>query len=240
MTALILVDRTDMQIEAIRAGQGLAFSRWGDGEWSCIMGRQGHNKAGMPYSAALRRDLIGVLNSVPTYDIGLAASVILGRNAARRQLAAEVSAWLDSRGAWLKWVDADGLARRSMAGDLHPFIAALATRQVVLVGPNYLRELGLFPVAARVAVPPRMRHEEEIDRLLRETAAALAARPRAVVAISAGMTANVLIDRLRPVYPAAALVDCGSLWEPYTGRICRRYHVAVVAREQARCTLGRA
>lgn len=226
-----LHDPTERQVRAISAGEPVVFSRWGDGEWSCILGRPGHNKAGMPYSAPLREDLTGILRSRPSYPIGLADSVIHGRSSYHRRLAVEVEAWIAAHPG-LPWVDADGLARRSMAGELRPVVAALATRQVIMVGPDYLQELRLFPTVAHIHVPPRMRHEEHVARLVEETASQLARWPTAVVTISAGMTANVLVDRLAPAYPLASLLDCGSLWEPYTGRIVRHYHTAVVAREQ--------
>jgi hypothetical protein len=235
-----LPDRTGAQIQAIRDGAPFAYSRWSDGEWSCLLGRSGHNQAGMPYSAPLRKDLTAVLLSRPDYDLGLSEAVIHPTRPKRLTLAVEVPAWLAEHGLDdLPWVDADGFYRRSLAGTLGPFVAALATRQVVLVGPSYFDDLRLFPVVEHVLVPPRMRHEREIARLTRQTLAALRDWPGSVVAISAGMSANVLIDRVHAAMPEATLIDCGSLWEPYIGRSVRRYHAAVLARERVSPTLQR-
>jgi hypothetical protein len=231
-----LLDRTDAQIQAIRDGTPFAFSRWGDGEWSCLLGRQGHNAAGMPYSAATRADLTAVLESHPAYEMGLSESVVHPRGM-HRAMETAVPAWFCAHRVSIPWVGADGLADRSMAGTLGPFVEALRTREAVLVGPSYFSNLRFFPVVAQVVVPPRMRHEDEIARLVRQTLAALQEWPGSVVAISAGMSANVLIDRVHAVRPEATLIDCGSLWEPYLGRAVRKYHVAVVAREQRRPTV---
>lgn len=225
-----MTDRVDAYIQALLDRQPFAFSRWGDGEWCCLLGRPGHNKAGMPYSAPLRADLTAVLVSRPTYDLGLSESVVHPTRPKRLSLRSEVPAWLEAHGLTLPWVEADGLYRRSLAGTLDPFVAALSSRQVILVGPSYFSGLRLFPVVAHVLVPPRMHHEHEIKRLVRQTLAALRDFPGSVIAISAGMSANVLIDRVYAVRPEATLIDCGSLWEPYLGRIVRRYHKTVLAR----------
>jgi hypothetical protein len=228
-----MTDRVDAYIQALHARTPFAFSRWGDGEWACLLGRPGHNKAGMPYSAPLREDLTAVLLSRPAYDLGLSSSVVAPTRAKRLSLRTEVPAWLAAHGLTLPWVDADGLYRRSLAGTLVSFVAALASRQVILVGPTYFSGLRLFPVVGHIVVPPRMVHEHEIARLTRATLAALHDWPGAVVAISAGMSANVLIDRVHAARRDATLIDCGSLWEPYLGRVVRKYHTAIVARLRA-------
>jgi len=215
-------DRFDAYLQALQTRVPFALSRWGDGEWQCLLGHQGANCDGQPYTLALRRDLIAVLRDRPRYDLGL-------QGFALQRLGDAIAAWLDREGMDVSWVDADSLARRSRDGRLAPFVYALAARDVVLVGPAYLRMLALFPVVAHVEVPARAVHEDVLERLVRETAAAIAAWPEAVVAISAGMSANVVVHRLHASSPAATLLDCGSLWEPYVGRVTRTYHRAVMA-----------
>ena len=232
----VLRDPTTQQIQDIQAGRPVVFSRWGDGEWSCILGRPGHNKAGMPYSAPLRRDLTAVLTSPSSYPMGLCDSVIHGRSEYHRIMAEEVAAWIEAH-AVVSWVAGDGIYQLSLEGRLRPFIEALATRTVIMVGPDYLRELRLFPMAGHVRVPARMRHEDHVDRLVDQTGTLLSQWPSAVVTISAGMTANVLVDCLARAFPLASLLDCGSVWEPYTGRSVRNYHPAIIAREQRGATV---
>ncbi len=54
-----------------------------------------------------------------------------------------------------------------------------------------------------------------------------------VVAVSAGPSAKVLVHRLHGEYPRAAVVDFGSLWEPYVGHANRKYHRRLRGRELA-------
>ena|SRR3990167_5427760 len=218
-------DRFDAYVAALDTRLPVAFSRWGDGEWQCILGHHGTNCDGQPYTPALRQDLVAVLRGRPRYDLGLQGFAV-------RRMGPAITAWLEAEGLDLLWVDADSFARRSRDGRLGPLLAALTARPVVLVGPTYLRHLPLFPVAAHVDVPGRMRHEDAIEQLVHESMAALEAWPGAVVIVSAGLTAKVLIHRLHAASPASTLLDCGSVCEPYVGRVTRTYHRAVVARAQ--------
>src|SRR5512139_2007262 len=117
-----------------------AFSRWGDGEWSAILGRSGATCDGQGYTPQLREDLTAVLVDRPTYDLGLQAF-------ARRRFGGEIEEWLDANGLAPRWVDADVFAHASAAGELGAFTGALAQRAVVVVGPGHLAGITrLFPI----------------------------------------------------------------------------------------------
>ncbi len=45
-----------------------------------------------------------------------------------------------------------------------------------------------------------------------------------MIAVSAGPAAKIIVHKLQAFYPRAAVVDFGSLWEPYVGRANRKYH----------------
>lgn len=236
-----LLDRTDAQIQAIRDRTPFAFSRWGDGEWSCILGRRidpARNACGMPYSAPLRKDLTAILTSEASYALGLCDSVIHGRSAYHKTMAKDVAAWIEAH-ARVRWVFGDGIENLSVTGQLRTLTEALATRTVIMVGPDYLRDdLRLFPMAGHVSVPDlNMRHEDHVDRLVDQAGTLLSQWPAAVVTISAGMTANILADRLFRAFPLASFLDCGSVWEPYAGRSNRNYHDGILARERKRATV---
>lgn len=215
-------------VERIRARLPFAFSRWGDGEWSAILGLPGQNCDRHRYTGKLRRDLTAVLEAAPPYDLGL-------QGLAMRRFGTEIAGWLARRKLVFEWVDADIFARRSAAGQLSPLLTALATREVILVGPAYLAPLRhRFHLTHHVIVP-EMNCHDAVERLIARSAAALHARQHAVLAVSASMSANVLIHRLYSGgFAGHTLIDFGSLWEPYVGRVTRRYHRRVLAREAQR------
>ena len=212
----------DRLVARIGAGRPFAFSRWGDGEWSCILGHGGSNCDGHPYSKLLRLDLTAVLLARPTYHLGMQAFAL-------RRFGPAIEAWLARRGLGPTWVDADLFAMASWHDELTPLTDALACRAVILAGPDYLSALSLFKIARHIVIPERNCYVATAATLA-ATDRALRHLPRAVVVISAGMSANILVHRLHAAHPRATLIDVGSLWEPYVGRATRRYHRAVLAR----------
>ncbi len=205
-----------------------ALSRWGDGEWSAILGRSGRNCDGHRYTKRLRRDLSAVLVAQPPYDLGLQAF-------AMRRFGRSINAWLAHRGLSPDWVDADVFARASIAGTLRPLMEALARREVVLIGPAHQIALSqFFPLARHIIVPDQNCHED-VERVVAETEDALRPFADAVLVVSASMSANVIVDRIyRNGGSRHTLIDCGALWEPYLGRATRSYHQAVLDRERVR------
>lgn len=212
-------------VDRLRARQPFALSRWGDGEWTCLLGGRGQTCDGQAYTPQLREDLAAVLEARPSYELGL-------QGLARRTMSPAIQAWLDARGLAPAWVDADVFAHASVAGELAPFCAALATRLVVLVGPGYLSRLRLFRVSLHIVVPETNCHDQ-VETLVADTRALLEGLCDPVVLMSAGPTANVLVHRLWTEDPRRTLIDVGSLWEPYLGLCTRRYHQAVARRERA-------
>lgn len=203
-----------------------AFSRWGDGEWSAILGMSGENCDGHRYSRRLREDLTEVLLAQPSYDLAL-------QGLAMRRFGDQIQAWLARRRLSIDWVDADIFARRSIANELQPLFQALAARQVVLVGPAHLQRIARrFPLAGHIIVPDSNCHDDVV-RVVDDTTAHLRGLEDVVVAVSAGMSANVIIHRLSQGEARHhTLIDFGSLWEPYVGLAIRRYHHRVLQREE--------
>jgi len=206
----------------LREGEPFAVSRWGDGEWACLLGDAGANCDGQRYSKRLRLELAAVLESRPRYYLGLQRLAVQLRGG-------EIRAWLGRRNLAPKWVDADVFARASRQGQLGPLLEALAGRRVVLVGPDYLAGLGLFPVAHWIPVPRRGCFEALAPLLEAVRAAIVVDSDRTVVLLSAGPAAKVLVHRVHAALPVVTLMDVGSLWEPYVGRTTRTYHRAVLA-----------
>ena len=217
----------DGYVAALTLRKPFAVSRWGDGEWSALLGRSGATCDGAVYSAALRRALTDVLEARPTYDLQLGPMAL-------RRFAGDVEAWLTRRRLYFDWGDAGMWARSSQDGTLMQVSQALDSRTVILVGPSGLRHLPAHVLApVRHIVTWDREAFDQVDWLSCEAAGAIEwSRDKGpVVAISAGPAAKILVDRLTMNYPRATVIDFGSVWDPYAGRQTRTYHRAILARE---------
>jgi len=206
------------------------FSRWGDGEWSAVLGRSGANTDKQPYTADLQADLIRVLEDKPSYLLGLQPMAV-------RLLGADIAAWLRARDFWPAWEDSDVWHKASRSGRIKPIVKALRTRRVLLVGPARLRGLARsVPFAAFVEIPNRAAHARLPEMRANLQAALTDFGPDGVVAVCAGMSANILIhDYCGPKRttigpPRTTWIDFGAVWEPYIGHANRTYHAQVLAR----------
>lgn len=114
-------------------------------------------------------------------------------------------------------------------GHLFPLIAELRQKRILYIGPDFLRGLGargLFSPAGFINVPEvnaylvRDRVKSDIDaKLLR----GVRGQPYDFIGFSAGPLAPVLIHELWAEDVGIPLVDFGSLWDVYFGRVSRDY-----------------
>jgi hypothetical protein len=229
VTALDMTDvGLDVYVQRLESGTPFALSRWGDGEWRALLAYAGENCDGHQYSGALRDALTRVLESRPTYELGLQPFAV-------RTLGTDIAAWLMRRGLHPQWVNADVFHVASIEGRLAPLLTALRERPTLLIGPGYLELRDLFPPAGHVVIPERNCFATYANTLLETRLMMDQWGGDLVVSVSAGMMANVLIDDLKKAYPTHTLIDMGSLWDPYVGIVTRKYHRAIVDRELPPC-----
>jgi len=212
-------------VRRLDAGTPLVFSRWGDGEWRCVLGYSGRNCDGHPYSLALRVALSRVLEARPPYWLGMQPFAV-------RSLSAPIEAWLGRRHLAPTWIDADVFHRTSIEQRLDPLLHVLRMRPVVIVGPSYLQSLSVLPHAALIPIPEQNCYAAYDDVLVRVREKVARCSTTICVAVSAGMMANVLIHDLYVQFPQHTFIDFGSLWDPYAGRVTRGYHRKIL---QALC-----
>ncbi|MFT4037601.1 MAG: hypothetical protein QM692_05425 [Thermomicrobiales bacterium] len=204
----------------VRSGSPFTLTRWGDGEWHAVLGRTtGRNSDGQAFVPELGERLRQVLRRQPPYLMELKPwEAVFGD---------QVAAWLaEERLSTLNWIAPDILHRASRKGQLAPVIAALrAAPALLMIGPAHLRATqALLGFRHLIEVPPTNAFAA-LAALEAAALAAAAALPRgAVVSVSAGMTANILIDTLhRQCGRDLILLDAGSLWDPYAGVRSRGY-----------------
>jgi hypothetical protein len=210
-------------VQRVRAREPLTLTRWGDGEWSCVIpglaGSRPTNSDGHRFFAELGEELRGLLLARPAYLLGMAPHVL-------SSFGEQIGSFLaEHELEELDWIDARPFHRASIRGELEPFVHALARGPLIVVGPAHLRALAqALGAAAFIEVPARDCYLQ-LDRIHAVCEQALRGMPAGTfLSVSAGMPANVLIHRLHDTFgDRHLLVDIGSLWDPYVGVLSRNY-----------------
>ncbi len=197
----------------IRAGLPFAEASYGDGEWQCILGRPGENCDGTKYEPelgeALRHTLLEPVGQwCSFFDV---PSPI-------RDAAIE---WIEQHHPAVHWVAQRPYGRAATIGELAPFLQAVRTRRVVVVGPEHLAALPEEVVGPFVHVQvPMATAWLEVDRIADDVRCAVGMGD--LVLFAAGMASNLLIHRLWR--GLSTMLDVGALLDPYVGVASRRYH----------------
>jgi hypothetical protein len=199
-------------VELLRRGGPFSFARFGDGEWSAILGQPGGNCDGHEYFPEMGAKLGKAI--IDHYDYFYA---IQGR--ALKYLGKGIRRFLTDNAVKITWHDSDIFHRCDNAGTLFPLVEQLRTMKTVVVGPPHLRDLNkrVFEYAHFIEVPPKNCYLDK-DRIRADIAAWSKKEGPAVFCFSASMAANVIIHELFPAMGATSwLIDFGSLWDCYVG-----------------------
>lgn len=217
-------DRQDMTydqiLDNIRSNQNISLSRWGDGEFICMLQlRRGKcNTDGNYYYKDLGKELFKILEKRPTYFLGI-------QRLAKELLPSEVDTLTNWPG---KWIDADVFHSASLSGRLNELHQALKKRSVILVGPVHLEHA--VENASFVPTPDRNCWLDRSDILLK-VKSRLKKRSDVVVLFCAGMAANYFVDALHEKYgDTHTFIDIGAVFDPYCGRNSRKYHSQIIDR----------
>lgn len=215
----------------------MAFSRWGDGEWQCMLSYGTQNCDEHPYYESLSDRLKTILSAQPDYYLGL-----------------QGKAWQDMHQDIMefeelyafdhnKWCDADIFHDASIRGEFLPFMRCLNEKYkhaYIMVGPQYLGEFSLpeeehsiWGSARHVVIPRRccwLSYEHtkgEIITLIQDAGEAVLP-----ILYCASMMSKVLIDDIWNMFPNTIQLDLGSVLDPYCGVSSRRYHNKIIQREK--------
>ena len=220
-------EEDEMIAERILAGEKVAFSRWGDGEWSCAFFEGLENCDRHQYFYDLAYALRGVLenkvsDNVDDYVFGM-------QDKAWDSMKFGITNYLEGKGIGKKWVDADEFHKMSERGELMTWIEAikkpigLVANEFVLTGaPERFKQVIIPPFNAWLGYDKK----KFID--------AFRSMEDGVIFVCAGMMGKVLIDDLyfSEIGNHHSLIDLGSALDPYYAKQCtRNYHVKVVGRE---------
>lgn len=227
----------DTLIERIHKKRPFTLSRWGDGEWYCLLGASGQNSDKQPYHPSLSEDLKYVLSDLAyrmrAYKGTDHIDYILGmRFPDQPDLQVGIPNWLKRNDLLsLKWFNA-GLIWHdlSVAGRICSLFEAYKTLPLIIVGPPHLQALvrSFLPDLTSFVEVPLVDAWQAVDVIEKDVLALYEIHSRdsqVIVSFSCGITAKPLIDRIhRRTGGTSFLIDAGSVFDPYCGVNTRRYH----------------
>ena len=203
-------------VEMIERDEPFAFLRYGD-MLACVTDTLYEGYGFQKFTPGLKADMLRTLveyHRDPHYIMALAPVY----HFKRLGLWGHVAHFLhDNDLDDIGWVCTEVFNRAMLKGELWPFVQALRNTDTFVVGPAKFAPLTetTLPDAALLVIPDRECYAQ-MDEM---TDAILAHRPRpAVVTISAGPAAVVLIHRLWPVIgKSTTLISIGTAWAPFAG-----------------------
>ena len=210
-------------VNMIDSNKPFVFSRYNDGEWNYMVDTilRGRKQKITPM---LREDVRQTLihrHEDPQYLMAMSPVYYL----ARIGLLGHVVAFLEEHNLTdTEWVEINVFNAALAAGELGPFIQALRRTNTIIVGPRYYSALteSVLPDATYFPIPSTQCYSQ-VDEI-EAGILALVRRP-AVITLSAGPAAQILIHRLYPhIGKHSTMIDMGSTWGPFVGRVEHAVH----------------
>jgi hypothetical protein len=129
----------------------------------------------------------------------------------------------------LNTCNADTLHSRNSKGEISEFLDSLQNRDVILVGPWYLKNLNLFKFTH---VETQEYHAWlEIDDIKNRINTIFDPNKKQIILFSCSLAAKIIIDYFYREYDGnITQIDTGSLFDPYCGMYSRNYHINVINR----------
>jgi len=201
--------------DKIKNKEYFSLSRYGDGEWLCILGAKGGNSNGCAYTPELRNDLV---NSLMIND----PNYLLGMQRILPQQLLQADNYLRDHGMRLDWVDSEIFADSLANGDLFPLIEQLRDIRTIVIGNEEWKwNNNLFKPDKWIKVPRANAHLHR-DRVIEEVLATADSEPTAYL-FSCGMAACDFVARLHGKIPDSFMIDIGHIWDPFCGLKSRDY-----------------
>lgn len=207
-------------VDKIKRGQPFTFVRYGDGEFSAVIGDSRRRTGSGSHSLTIPQMRVDMRKSITQRH--RADNYIM----ALRQTAMKlpIKKWIRKHAPSLVWHDCTIFYKSSRKGRLYPFIKAVRQSglPIVVVGPPWLRKMNgkVFKLADFVGVPARncYWHKKDIVKRI------LAFGKPAIITVSAGPPGKIIVYELfRRIGQHSFIFDLGSLWDVYCGKRSRQY-----------------
>jgi len=202
-------------IQGIERRDSFALARYGDGEWMCMLGVRGENCDGVQYTRKLRRDLLATLRQPhrAPYQYGLV------RIARTKCGYARIVKFCRRRDIGIIWTEGTTFVDASRSGDLGPLVQALRKRDILYIGPEHL--MGKMPFDCEYMPIPTPDAHEYVDDIVNLAETAYGRSGADLIGVSAGPAAKIVIHRMWR--EGRTIIDFGSLWDGFAGRMSRKY-----------------
>jgi len=195
-------------VNNIKKSIPFAFARYGDGEWLNIKKHIGTNCDGNIYYSELGDELKKIVEVRQDYIMG-------AQDYNKFKLFSSVNEYPNQ-----DWVDADVLHKASADNLLQPFIDALSTKHIVYIGNIHQKKLEFINEFIEIPDKNVWLHRNKLLQSIENTFDG----SHKVYCFSAGMATNVFIDILWKNNNKNTYIDVGSVFDPYVGRLTRKYH----------------
>lgn len=210
--------------------ENFSFMRIQDGEWTCIFKIEPHytnkmatREKSKKFIDELSIKIFDIIKKKPKYHIFVNAGTFDER--------------VNLVWPYLKPLENLGVGeifrRVSVETGLYDFVEALKSRDVILVGPNWLNKLEDFNFTHIITPFPDLYRVENEIRITEEVDYSISTliNKNPVILYSCGLLAKVLIDRFYTKFTTQITqIDMGAIWDPYCGKITRPYHKKVTQR----------
>lgn len=219
-------DIHDDIIKMINNHTPFSFVRYGDGEWGSIFKDTNLHKTliskwGESITECGERMLNIIKSETPkqsNYYLGIQP---LGYSIFTERIAELVNG--------LNTCNADILHSRNSKGNIDDFLNSLQGKDIILIGPWYLKNLTLFNFKhIETEQYGSWLHLDIVkDNIINE----LNSNKKKILLFSCSLAAKILIDELYRIYGKDIIqIDTGSLFDPYCGMNSRNYHINVIKR----------
>jgi len=205
-------------VAMLKSGRHFSQANYGDGEWSCMLGKSGGNSNGSAYTPEIRKALLQTIKEPQDYFYGTNAGVRLQKEV--DDLVRNIP-----NAAKIKWVWKETFAEANTRSKLFDFIHIIRDRNVMVVGASHLINLsrvGLFSPLKFIEIPISNafnKYKEIKHNIIR----CISSGDIDIILFSAGMTTNVLIYDLYSAYKdKITMIDMGAVFDPYVGVMSRK------------------
>lgn len=219
MNLNIIDNSIQFYIDKLNNKEHFSFSRWGDGEWYCAMGRNGKNCDNHTYFPELSKGL----NEVLKKDKGYFKAIWNTNHGQIRNILGTLLPFLDENKINVNWVNAGIWEDAAINGELNKLIESLEKRNYIIVSNESLKKLNIKYVDY-ITIPSQNCFLEK-DRIKEEMIKMSQKYDDVVFGMSSSMATNVIIDELYDVIgDKCTMIDFGSIWDPFVGKMARTYH----------------
>jgi hypothetical protein len=212
-----MFDYNELQRKIVN-NEPFSTSRWGDGEWNAIMGKNGRNCDGHEYYKDMGERLRKILDSRPEYYLGLQSLALKWKDHQRFKD-------LYQRNKWE--LDNEIFTRLNRQNKMLDFMDLLETKikkdvRIMVIGNHSIYRVP-FTYSSFVHIPEvncwlvYKQVKSEIQQYVEEYKSNLI-----IILYCASMMSNVLIDDFYP-YKNLIQIDIGSAFDPWVGVKSRTY-----------------